>query len=409
MATPRLQLTGSTLVVLATAVAGVFGYAIQAVAGRGLAAHDYASFGVFWAAVFLAVGAMSGVQQETARATRPGVGDSAATRRLGSASLVVASVAAAVLVVTSVGWASIVFADDAPGRVWLLAAAVLFSAMAAALAGVLYGLRDWRRVAVVICVDPALRLLLVGLSLASGRTDLLPFAIVAPIVLTVVCAVGLVLPRLRKGVVIDVSTVGQLSLNMARAVVGASATAVLVSALPLFIGAASRGTSASEIGALLFNLTLTRAPIVIPALAFQSLMVVYFRDRLAGVGRAVLIASGVVLAAAVMVAVVCGVVGPEIIAAVFGDDYRLDGLPLAMLVASSGLTAILSVSGAATLALKRHTAFLAGWMVAAAGCVAILFGAPGDLVMRSGLALSLGPLLGIGIHVIAIRRARAAG
>lgn len=401
------RLSGSTLVVAATGVAGLFGYAIQAVAGAGLQASAYAHFSVFWAAVFLAVGSMSGVQQEVTRATRSGTPGGAEGYRLLIAVLVIGVTAVVLVAASGLLWADAVFADDSVVSLSFLSVAVIFSGAVAGVAGVLYGLHDWRRVALVICLDPALRFLLVGTSLVSGHAEWLPAAIVAPIPLTFASALLLVVPRLRRGIRIDVPTTYRLIGNMCRAIVGAAATAVLVSALPLFIGAAARDISATQTGALLFNLTLTRAPIVIPALAFQSLLVVFFRDRLSRVARSTfLIAAGAILTASIL-ATVCGFLGPTVIGSIFGDGYQLDGLPLAFLVASSGLTAVLSVTGAATIALRRHTAYLGGWVLAALAAVALLFMSPGDTIARSVIALSCGPALGLLVHVTAIWRAGA--
>ncbi|GEB44393.1 membrane protein [Microbacterium testaceum] len=409
MKTPRLptRLSGSTLVVASTGVAGLFGYAIQTVAGAGLEASAYAHFSVFWAAVFLAVGSMSGVQQEVTRAARPGAQGGEAGRRLLIGVLAVAVTAAALVVASGALWAGVVFADDGGASLALLSVAVLFSGAVAGIAGVLYGLHDWRRVALVISLDPALRFLMVGGSLVAGHAEWLPTAIVAPIPVTFVSALLLVIPRLRQGVTVDVATTRHLVGNISRAIVGAAATAVLVSALPLFIGAAARDISATQTGALLFNLTLTRAPIVIPALAFQSLLVVFFRDRLTHVARSTLLMTGGAVAVALLVAIVCGILGPTVIGGLFGDGYRLSGLPLAFLVASSGLTAGLSVTGAATIALRRHTAYLGGWVFAALAAVVLLFVSPGDTITRSVVALSFGPALGLLVHVTAIWRARS--
>ena len=401
------QLSGSTLVVAATGIAGLFGYAIQTVAGAGLEASAYTQFSVFWAAVFLAVGSMSGVQQEVTRATHPGPHGGAAGRRLLLAVLIIGVMAVALVIASGPLWAGVVFAEEGAASLALLSVAVIFSGAVAGIAGVLYGLHDWRRVALVICLDPALRFLLVGGSLLAGHADWLPAAIVAPIPLTFLSALFLVVPRLRQGIRLDIATTRRLVSNISRAIVGAAATAVLVSALPLFIGAAARDISATQTGALLFNLTLTRAPIVIPALAFQSLLVVFFRDRLTHVARStVLIAAGAV-ATALVVAVICGIVGPTVIGGIFGDGYRLPGLPLALLVASSGLTAVLSVTGAATIALRRHTAYLGGWVVAALAAVTLLFISPGDTITRSVIALSCGPALGLLVHATAMWRARS--
>lgn len=60
------------------------------------------------------------------------------------------------------------------------------------------------------------------------------------------------------------------------------------------------------------------------------------------------------------------------------------------------------VTGAVTLAVGRHRAYLIGWLLATVVAVAILFG-PGTLELRSVLALIAGPTLGVLFHLIVLK------
>ena len=63
--------SGVVAILIATAIAGGCGYIVTAVVGATRPADEYADFGVFWATLYLVIAALSGVQQEVTRATRP--------------------------------------------------------------------------------------------------------------------------------------------------------------------------------------------------------------------------------------------------------------------------------------------------------------------------------------------------
>jgi hypothetical protein len=186
--------------------------------------------------------------------------------------------------------------------------------------------------------------------------------------------------------------------NSSKTIVGATATAVLVSGLPLFIGASAVGEPDALVGALIFNITITRAPLVIPFLALQSYLIVHFREARASAGRELARILMGVLALTAIASVVAGLFAPAVIEALFGPGYALSGWTVAALVASAGLTGALCVTGPATIARSGHTAFVTGWVIAAVTLIATLF-APFDLTSRTIVALTLAPLLGLSVHV----------
>lgn len=390
---------------VATAVAGVLGYAIQGVAGAGLTAAQYADFGVFWAAMFLIVGGVSGVQQETSRATRAPLDAQASAARwlLPAFALVSAATIAVVLVGTGWVWAPVVFGEQAAGSLGLLVLGGVASVGVATLSGLLYGTHRWVPQACVILLDPALRLLAVAATVLTGRIDLVDAAIVVPIPITLVVGLTMILWH-RRGVAIDTG-LRRLLANTARTLLGASATAVLISALPLFIGVAGREAPESFVGALLFNLTVTRAPLVIPALAFQSLIILQFRDRGEGVGRLLARYLVVVFSAAVVLGLLAGLFAAPVVEWAFGPDYVIDGLLLGALVVSAGLTAALCITGAVAVARNGHNAYVLGWVLAAVTAIAVLQ-LPIELGLRTVLALAIGPAVGLAVH-LGYLRARA--
>lgn len=390
---------GFRIILISTAIAGAAGYLIQAAAGWWLDPAQYAGFGVFWATLYFLVGAVAGIQQELARAARPVTAPDSHGDR--ARILAFAGIAALVVAVVVLGsawlWAVPVF-----GTQWgtalapLLVGAVSYVGFAT-LSGVLYGRMRWGLLGILIVIDPVLRLMTVVGALAIGSTALLDWAIVIPIPIALLVGLVIIAVRRRSPTVVD-RPVRVLLVNAARTVLGSAATAVLISALPLFIAAGARDESAADVGALIFNVTITRAPLVIPILAFQGWLVVHFRDSRPDWGRRVARLLGGIGLAGVLLAVVSWFVVPPLVALLFGEDYALDPWLTAGIVLTASLTAALCASGALAIARNGHTAYLVGWSIAAGLAVVCLF-LPLDLGPRLLVALSIGPAVGLAVHV----------
>lgn len=396
------RLTGLTPILVATAIAGATGYVIQFLVPLSVAPEEYLRFSVFWAALYLVVSGLSGVQQEISRATapvqpsRPAASTNA--RRFTLAAVLLVTVCAPV---SALLWGSTVF----PGNTWpLVAALTLGSAgyvLIAVLSGLLYGLSEWRVIAIQTVLDAGLRLAMVAVGVVlDADVDALVWAVVLPFPITAVCVWVVVRRWVRGRYAIDVGA-GRLGWNSVRTVVGATATGVLISGFPLLLDATSRSDSPTAVGVLVLAITLTRAPLVIPLLALQSFLTVYFRDRAAHVWRLVLIALA---GTAVVTAIASGLawlVGPALFLKFFGEDYAIDAPVMAAVVASAGLTAALCVSGPAVLAAGKHAAFLYGWVVSALVLIGVLL-LPVELVPRTVASLVIGPLAGLTIHLLAL-------
>jgi hypothetical protein len=168
------------------------------------------------------------------------------------------------------------------------------------------------------------------------------------------------------------SSYRQLGWNAARAVVASISTAVLVSGFPLLLGVTSRGEPAALIGELIFAITLTRAPLIVSVMSLQSYFVVRFRDsgkhwvRL--FSRVLLIVGG----AAVILAVLGAWIGRPVIEWISGHP----------------------------------TPFTAGWLAAAAATIAVM-AIPLEVLLRVSLALLVGPVVGIVVHLVSLRTSDA--
>jgi hypothetical protein len=396
---------GALVILLATAIGGGAAYLLQIIAGVALGTAAYASFAVFWSALYLLVSALSGVQQEVARATYP-LGAAEPPGRVPVVrNFTVASAALVVVVLTGSAWlwTGAVFPANGWSLVPPLVLGVAAYLVVAAISGVLYGLSFWTAAAAMTIVDGLLRFGVVGGMLLFTRDSVvlawgvaLPF-VIAPIILWWFIRAGVVG---RFG--IDVGP-KELGWNVARTVAAAAATGVMVSGLPLMIQATGDTVSPDAFGSLTYAITLTRAPIVIVVLALQSYLVVVFRTHAAAVIGWVVRLSAVVLAASAVLALLAWWLGPWVLSLLFGRPDVLAGGTIALLVATAGLVGVLCVTGAATLSRAQHGAFAGGWIIAAIVMVGALL-LPTGLHERTILALTIGPLAGLIVQCIALVR-----
>jgi hypothetical protein len=110
---------------------------------------------------------------------------------------------------------------------------------------------------------------------------------------------------------------------------------------------------------------------------------------------------GLILFAMAVLSVVTWLWGDDLLRVFFGAAFVLPPAVLVPLVASSGFVGALCVTGPALLARARHSAYALGWLGATAVAVGMLF-VPLPLEVRCSLALSVGPAVGIAIHLIAL-------
>jgi hypothetical protein len=388
----------------ATVLAGVIGYVIQAVVPGFTAADEYITFSVFWSIVYLVVSALSGVQQEVTRAAHVAT-PAGGTRTLVGFALLYASGAAVLLVALSPLWAPQVLPPEAladeGGVVVQLVAALAVAAVGytfvAVLSGALYGVRNWPGVAAMTVSDSVLRLIAIAVALALGAGVAgLGWAVAAPFLLAA-AGVWLFTGRgIRTSLALDTGMPGLLR-NSVRTVGAAVATGIMISGLPFLLGVTSDRTQPELLASLILVITLTRAPLVIPLLALQSLLIVTFRDAPGRVAARVrLWGAGLLLVT---------VVGPWVIALLYGDRYALPAPAYAAIVASAGLTALLCLTGPAVLAAGDHGRYLLGWAAASASLIGLLL-LPLPELERVLFALCASPVVGVLIHAAGLVRRR---
>ena len=396
------RIDGIVAIGAATVVAGIAGYAITLLVYRVVGASAYAAFAVFWSALYLVVGGLSGIQQEVTRATVPiEPGTRHQPSRARNLAAIVAVGVFVLVLATAPAWNRSVFPSVGWPLVFPLAVGVSAYVLLAVLAGSLYGVSQWRSVAVLLATDSLLRLVFIAIALIFTRDILiLAWLVAVPFPLTIL----LLWPRIRRGFVgrsdVDSSN-RQLGWNALRAVVASVSTAVLVSGIPLLLGVTSNGESPALVGALIFAITLTRAPLIVSVMSLQSYFVVRFRDGGAHWTGLFWRVLGLVGAAAVVLAGLGWWLGRPVIEWVSGHPTPITGGFIAILVASSALVGALCVTGPAVLARSLHFAYSTGWLAAAIATIIVMV-LPIDFLPRVSLALLIGPVAGLVVHIGAL-------
>jgi hypothetical protein len=92
----------------------------------------------------------------------------------------------------------------------------------------------------------------------------------------------------------------------------------------------------------------------------------------------------------------------------FGAAYRANGALLAWLTGAAVAIALLTLTGAATVAAALHRAYSLGWIGATVASTLLLL-LPLELETRTVVALLCGPLVGITVHLVTLRMVRQAG
>jgi hypothetical protein len=145
---------------------------------------------------------------------------------------------------------------------------------------------------------------------------------------------------------------------------------------------------------IVLAVSLCRAPLLVPLGAYQNVVVA--RVSVQGVRALVPVLVGIA-GLTLVGALASWPVGPWA-TRVVNPDFHVDGPVFAGLVLGAGLVAVLTVTGAAAVALDHHTVYLAGWIAATIATVAALL-LPGGLEQRVVTSLLVGPAVGVVVHL----------
>ncbi|WP_407687999.1 hypothetical protein [Mycobacterium sp. HUMS_1102779] len=393
----------------ATALTALCGYAVIYLAARDLAPGGFSVFGVFWGAFGLVTGAANGLLQETTREVRatryfdvlPGP-DGARTHPLRVAALVGAA-AAVVIAGSSPLWAARVFVDGRWLSVALLSVGLAGFCLHATLLGMLAGTDQWTQYGALMVTDAAIRVSVAAatFTLGWGLVGFL-WATVAGAVAWLVMLVASPAARLAARLMTPGGTATFLR-GAAHSITAAGASAILVMGFPVLLKLTSTELGAPG-GVIILAVTLTRAPLLVPLTAMQGNLIAHFVDERNDRLRALIAPAGVIGSIGAVGVLAAGVVGPWLLRIGFGAQYQAGGALLAWLTAAAVAIAMLTLTGAATVAAALHRAYSLGWVVAtvASGLLLLL---PLPLPARTVVGLLCGPLVGIGVHLAALGRA----
>lgn len=390
---------GLTSVGVASFVAALAGYAVLVVVARVLSPVENAEFLVFWSLLFAGFGVLAGLQQEATRgvaaATAHGADGGRGARVLAWSLVAGLAVAAAVAAVAPV-W----FPRLLAGQPRLVVGAVcvplaLFSGHAAAV-GTLAGGRRWPASAGLIAGESLVRLVVVAAAAIAGVGLVGLEVAVGVSAATWLVALALRQMRHLPAVRSDVAARPMLR-NVRQTTLAALGTAVLVVGFPSLLRLTTSPSEWATAAPLVLAISLTRAPLLIPLGAFQGVAISYFVDPRRSRGRAFLHASLAVAVAGAVLAALAALVGPPLMAALFGPEYRVAGTTMGLLTLAAAALALLTLTGSVVLALGRHQRYAAGWIVAAAVSALVLL-LPLPLEGRAVLALATGPVVGAILH-----------
>lgn len=391
---------------LATAISALCGYAVLYLAARDLEPAGFSIFSVFWGAFGLVTGAANGLLQEATREVRSArhrdLSGSPSTHPMRIAGLV-GIVAAMVIALSSPLWSSHVFAESRALSVVLLSVGLAGFCLHATLLGMLAGVNRWTEYGALMVTDAGIRVAVAAATfvLGWGLAGFL-WATVAGAVAWLIMLIAAPAARLAAGLLTAGSPATFLR-GAAHSIAAAGASAILVMGFPVLLKATSGDLGAAG-GVVILAVTLTRAPLLVPLTAMQGNLIAHFVDQRDKRLRALLAPAAAVAALGAVGVAAAGLVGPWLLRVGFGDEYRAGGALLAWLTAGAVAIAMLTLTGAATVAAALHRAYALGWIIATVAAVALLL-LPVGLETRTVVALLCGPLVGIAVHLGALARA----
>lgn len=402
---------------LGVLISGIVVNVYLAVVARALEPIEYATFGSFWAlALVLGFGAFLPLEQELARRL-PIPGDRRALLRAASGA---AGVLTVIALVVLGGALPILYRalDDHTSVLLALVALTVVSAGQFLVRGTLIGTDRLVRHAAVMVLDSGVRLGLAVVLFFVGGADAAAFcwALVLAIALSHVPQ----LPGAWKRAIAwarppsewraPTASVRGLVRDMLPLLVGSACAQLLLNGLPVLVVAqAADGGETAAAGVFVAAFTLARAPLsmVVP---LQS-AVVPTLTRLIANGRRrevllILVKGTVVLVAVAAVGVpLAWWIGPWVVSLIFGADYAIGGVDLALIVvgvlAHVGLVVLTQVH----VARGRHRDVAVSWIAALAAAGLTFWAVPGA-ILSGEVGFAVGSAVGAVISALILAASR---
>jgi O-antigen/teichoic acid export membrane protein len=389
----------------ATVVSALCGYAVLYLAARDLEPAGFSIFAVFWGAFGLLAGASNGLLQESTREVRQAQKaqplDGPRTRPIRVAVLV-GCVAAIAVAGSAPLWSSHVFVESRLLSVVLLSVGIAGFCLHATLLGVLAGVNHWSEYGTLIVGDAIMRVAV------ATATFLIGWGLVGYLWATVAGSMAwlillLASPTTRAAArLLTPGTTITFLRGTYHSIAAAGASAILIMGFPVLLKATSADLGAAG-GVVILAATLTRAPLLVPLNAMQGNLIAYFVDQRGLRLRALIAPSLLVTGLGAAAVLVAGLLGPWLLRTAFGPEYLAGGGLLAWLTTAAIAIALLTLTGAATVAAALHRAYAVGWVGATLASTLLLL-LPMSLENRTVVALLCGPVVGIVVHLVALSR-----
>jgi O-antigen/teichoic acid export membrane protein len=391
----------------ATVVSALCGYAVLYLAARDLEPAGFSVFAVFWGAFGLLAGAANGLLQESTREVRqaqqlPAASDTGPRTRPIRVAALVGCAAALTVAGTSPLWAGHVFVESRLLSVMLLSVGIAGFCLHATLLGVLAGVNHWSEYGTLIVGDAGMRVAVATATffVGWGLVGYL-WATVAGSIAWLILLLASPSSRAAARLLTPGTTVTFLR-GTYHSIAAAGASAILIMGFPVLLKATSADLGAAG-GVVILAATLTRAPLLVPLNAMQGNLIAHFVDQRALRLRALVAPALVVTGLGVAAVAVAGLLGPWLLRVAFGPEYLASGALLAWLTTAAIAIALLTLTGAATVAAALHRAYATGWVGATLASTLLLL-LPIELESRTVVALLCGPVVGIAVHLAALSR-----
>jgi len=406
-ATPTGPITRGSVarVGVATVLTALCGYTVLYLAARDLEPAGFSVFGVFWGAFGLVTGAANGLLQEATREVRATgyveILSGPRTRPMRVAAMV-GVVAAVAIALTSPLWSGHVFVESQWLSVALLSVGLAGFCLHATLLGMLAGVGRWTQYGALMVTDAGIRVAVAVTKFVIGW-GLVGYlwATVAGALAWLMILIASPSTRAAAGLMTPGGTATFLR-GAAHSIAAAGASAILVMGFPVLLKATSGDLGAAG-GVVILAVTLTRAPLLVPLTAMQGNLIAHFVDQRGERLRALLGPAAVVAVLGAVGVAAAGFFGPWLLRVAFGEEYRASGGLLAWLTTAAIAIALLTLTGAATVAAALHRAYSAGWIGATLASMLLLL-LPVGLETRTVVALLCGPMVGIAVHLGALAR-----